>query len=115
VNWEFHSVHKTDSKELVKEFSEYAAESVERWIYTLSLTALKEKQPEADMAEFPPGFYHDGASYNYRFRVYGPGGCLSPAEYDVTVKQTFYLVYTPPTSKEISRCIRYIGKSGRVC
>ena len=113
MNWEFHSVHETDSKELVKEFSEYAAESVERWIYTLSLTALKEKQPESSLyTEFPRGFYHEGVSYRFNFRLHGA------AEYDVTVQQTSYPKFTPrpspPLYPESSR-LRYIDCLGPIC
>jgi hypothetical protein len=90
--WEFTAVQHTDSKALIAEFREIMICGLEQWIedYELELVEMKEVQPEAGIEEFPRGFYHEGPSYSFRCRVYGPGGCLDPAEYDVKVEQVFY-------------------------
>jgi len=91
MNWEFHAVNATDSKAMIAEYSAIAAEALEQWIENASLET--DKQPAGDeYAEYPKGYIH-GPSYSFRFRVYGPGGCLSPAEYDVKVEQTFYPIF----------------------
>jgi hypothetical protein len=118
MNWEFHSVHETDSKELIKEFSQLAAEGLEQWLDSQHSLGFIDEQPESSFSEFPRGFYHEGPSYNFRFRAYGEGGCLSPAEYDVTVQQTFYPDYTPPLnlSRRRNRTIfRYADNLGPIC
>jgi len=95
MNWEFHAVTHTDSKELIETYRWLAIDAITEWIedVELELVETKEPQPEGGFEEFPPGFFHVGPSYCFRFRVYGPGGCMNPPEYDVTVKQTFYPVF----------------------
>lgn len=92
MNWEFHAVQSTDSKKLMKEYRPIIIDALEHWIRATELGYTEEdaRQEESLISEFPQGFYHEGPSYSFRFRVWGPGGYLGPAEYDVSVKQTFY-------------------------
>jgi hypothetical protein len=88
MNWEFHAVNSTDSKELMLEYRTLAILGIEGWLATHKEPT--ETQEGAGISEFPRGFYHDGPSYSFRIRVWGPGGCMSPAEYDVAVTRTFH-------------------------
>jgi hypothetical protein len=112
MNWEFHSVHETDSKELIKEFSQLAAEGLEQWLDSQHSLGFIDEQPESSFSEFPRGFYHEGPSYTVRYNY----GSLSPAEYDVTVHQTFYPRTTSPKFPypKTGR-LRYIDCLGPIC
>jgi hypothetical protein len=91
MNWEFHAVTEIDSVALLKKYRQLAMEGIKQWLETH--VEPKEIQPETSYSEKPPGFFSKGPWYSFRTRVYGPGGCLDPAEYDVTVKQTFYPMF----------------------
>jgi len=101
MNWEFQSITTIDALGLIEEYRQLAIGGIEQWLDQMSkgLIEYEEKQPEPGFTEFPRGFYHEGPSYSFRFRMYGPGGCLSPAEYDVKVDQTFYPVYDEKKAK----------------
>ena len=104
MNWEFHAVHHKRLPELINDYCYLAERGIEEWLE--HGVQHIEKQPESGFSEFPRDFYHEGPSYSFRFKAYGPGGCLSPAEYDVKVEQIFYPVYDTSFKEKVR--LRYI-------
>ena len=91
MNWEFRSVTTTDSVALIKEYRQLAILAIDAWLNNFEPCA--EVQPEGAFSEKPDGFFANGPWYRFRTTIYGPGGCLNPPEYDITVAQVFYPVF----------------------
>ncbi len=116
MNWTFHAVTNYEADELIHEYSQLAASGIAVWLdeFDKGLVEYQAKQPEAYYSEKPKDFFSPGPWYSYRTTVWGPGGCLNPPEYDVTVKQTFYPVFNKAVwDKEMKKRLR-VRKIGKV-
>lgn len=92
MNWEFHAVQSTDTIILIEQYRAIMEDGIEEWLETH--VEPKEVQPKSGYSEYPLGFYHEGPSYSFRIRCgfHDKDGFvyLDPAEYDVSVQQTFF-------------------------
>jgi hypothetical protein len=99
MNWYFHSVPHTDSKEWMEDFRALAVEAIESWLLTDEEIAV---QPEGYMDEMPPPmlgtFFANGTWYKYRFSAgwyhkrYGFVK-LGPIPYNIVIERDDPAVY----------------------